>query len=74
MRSNTLTWIVLILLSVVSYLLGGRDAALFVLLAAGIKAGLVGWQFMELRTAHPVWNVGLLSILAVVLGLVALLA
>ena len=74
MNLNTAVWIILVLLSAVSYSLGGGGAMAFILAAAGIKAGLVGWQFMELRTAHPVWNAGLLSILAAVLGLVYLLA
>lgn len=74
MRANTCIWAVLLALSVLSFSLSGPTAAALILSAAGVKSALVGWQFMELRTAHVVWRLGLLTLLAGVLGLVWLLA
>lgn len=78
MKANTCTWIALILLSVSSFSLSeaGRapTAALFILGAAALKACLVGWQFMGLRSAHLAWKVAFPLLLAATLGFVSLLS
>jgi hypothetical protein len=73
MKVNTCIWAVLLALSVLSFSLSGPTAAALILSAAGVKSALVGWQFMELRTAHFVWRLGLFALLAGMLGLVWLL-
>ncbi len=74
---NTTAWIALTLLSLASFSLaarnGGFHGAHWILLLALAKALLVGFRFMELRTAHPAWKcafVGMLLVLtALLLGL-----
>ena len=73
MKAGTLTWIVLMLLTVTSFVIGGGATAWFVITAAGVKAALVGWQFMELRYAHPIWAIALFALLAAILGVVGVL-
>lgn len=77
MKANTWTWAALLLLSVSNFSASeaahGNVAAALILSTAGLKAGLVGWQFMELRSAHVVWRLALFGLLAIVLGLVYLL-
>lgn len=77
MKANTWIWAALLMLSVVSFSISetahDQAAAAFILAAAGLKSALVGWQFMELRTAHLVWRLALFALLAGLLGLVYLL-
>lgn len=73
MKPNTWTWLLLLTLTVVSYCIDGRSAAGLILIAAGVKATMVGWQFMELRSAHPIWRLALAAVLTGVLALVYLL-
>lgn len=77
MKANTWTWAALLVLSVLGFLVSetapGMTAAAFILGTAGVKSGLVGWRFMELRSAHLVWKLALFALLAAVLGLVFLL-
>ena len=65
MNTNGLTWLLLVALSAGSFRAAesGTSASagrvvLFLVLAAALKSLLVGWQFMELRTAHPLWRAG----------------
>lgn len=77
MKATTCTWAALLLLSALSYSISetahGRMSTALILGAAGLKSGLVGWEFMELRTAHLVWRLALFAMLAGVLSLVYLL-
>ena len=73
MKANTMTWAILVLLSAVSFSIAGASASAPILAAAGVKAAFVGWQFMELRTAHRAWAAALLTFLAALLGLIHLL-
>lgn len=77
MKTNLLTWATLSLLTTVSFLASetahGRNAAILILAAAGIKCATVGWQFMELRAAHWFWRSTLLVIVVALLGAVAAL-
>ena len=71
-RANGLVWLALIALTFVSFTVSdtlGRAALLPILGAAGLKSVLVGFQFMGLRLAHPLFRVGFaLLIGALVLG------
>ena len=77
MKADTWTWAALLLLTVLGFSVRegahGTTAAAFILGAAGLKSGLVGWRFMELRSAHLVWKLALFTLFAAVLGLVFLL-
>lgn len=69
-RASTLTWLALIALTLTSFALsetsGVRAAVLPILLAAMVKASLVAFQFMELRSAHPVWKAAFSALLALI--------
>ena len=70
MNANSLTLIVLVALSTASYVIsGGGSATVIIFVAAWVKAALVGWQFMELRSAHPVWKWALGCLLTAILGI-----
>jgi hypothetical protein len=77
MKLNTGIWIALLLLSTLSFsaseTIRAGTLTIFILAAAGVKAALVGWQFMELRSAHLMWRVATFTLLAGVLGLVGTL-
>ena len=73
MNRNTHVWLALLGLSVASFVISGHAVGSLVLAAAGLKAAMVAWQFMELRTAHLAWPVGLATLLVVALGLVYLI-
>lgn len=72
-RANTLVWILLVGLTLLSFALGERhlpSAALFLVAAA--KAWFVARHFMELRRAAAVWTLatGSLIVAFVILGIV----
>ena len=73
MKANTVTWFALVALSALSFSVGGRSLPALVLTAAGLKSALLGWRFMELHTAAPVWKAAFLSLLVVLLTLIYLL-
>ncbi len=61
MKANLITWLALISLTVTGYFfsdstLSGRTLALLILLLYGIKFLSIGFQFMELKKAHPAWK------------------
>lgn len=70
MKTNTLTWAVLILLTLLSFSIGGRSIVWLLLLAAGLKSALVAWRFMELNSARAIWMTALIPLLAGILGTV----
>lgn len=72
-RANTLVWILLVGLTLLSFALGERhlpSAALF--LVAATKAWFVARHFMELRRAAAVWTLatGSLIVAFVIPGIV----
>ena len=77
MKTNTITWIALVGLTGVSLLVSERyqsgGAAGVILAAAAVKCAVLGWEFMELRSAHWFWRAGFLGVLAGILGGVGLL-
>jgi hypothetical protein len=77
MKANTCIWIALMLLSVSSFSVSenarSTAGALIILAVAGVKAGMVAWQFMELRAAHLAWKIAFPLLFAGTLGLIALL-
>ncbi len=78
MKTNTLTWIALLLLTLTSFAardhLHARGAAAIILTTAGIKCSTLGWNFMELRAAHWFWRAALLTLMAALLTVVGLVS
>lgn len=62
-----LTWIALIALSAIGPALIGRNWGMLILVVAGLKFSLIGWSFMELRSAHRFWLLAPVAIGMVVL-------
>jgi lipopolysaccharide export LptBFGC system permease protein LptF len=61
MKANLITWLVLISLTVTGYFFSGSTRsgsalALLILTLFGIKFLSIGYQFMELKKAHPAWK------------------
>ncbi len=57
-RSNTIVWILLLALTLVSFALGERHlSAAALLLVGAVKAWFVTRHFMDLRHAAAVWTV-----------------
>lgn len=73
MRTNTITWLALLTLSALSFSVAGRSLPVLVLTAAGLKSALLGWHFMELHTAAPLWKAAFLTLLTLLLTLIYLL-
>ena len=77
MKTNTICWIGLILLTIAGFSASERgessQATLIILTAALIKSLLIGWRFMELHAAHALWKGGFLVMIGGILGLVYLL-
>jgi heme/copper-type cytochrome/quinol oxidase subunit 4 len=78
-RICTLAWLLLIGLTVITYLLadgwsgGGTTRISIILAMAGIKFSVVAWIFMELRLAPRIWASALLVVLATILCAVGFL-
>ena len=73
-RTTTISWIFLVALTVVTLFLSGirqNYAALLIMIVAASKFLVVGFQFMELKRAHPFWK---FLIVAYVVILTALLS
>ena len=70
--STNRTWLTLVALTVASFAVsetsGSRAAVAAILLVAGGKALLVGFEFMELRSAHAVWKVAFASLVTLIVG------
>lgn len=65
LRANTLTWLALCGLTLVSFFVSdslARAALAPILAVAALKCSLVGLQFMGLRAAHPLLRAGFLAI------------
>ncbi len=76
MRSNTVTWLVLLALTLGSFLLaerGGGSVVWMIVGLAGLKFALVAWKFMELNKAAVIWDIALLGLLVFVLSMTLLL-
>lgn len=67
LKINALTWMALLSLCLVSFL--GRRGVALLLAAAGLKAAILGWRFMELHAAHWVWRVLVLGQVVILLGI-----
>jgi hypothetical protein len=69
-RASTVTWLALVALTLTSFTLsetsGVRAAVLPIMGAALVKVSLVGFQFMELRTAHGIWKTAFTALLALI--------
>lgn len=63
-RANTVAWAALMALTMLVFVLGESHAvAAAILLVAGVKFSMVGWQFMDLRHAAWPWPVGIAAFL-----------
>ncbi|GAA3520300.1 cytochrome C oxidase subunit IV family protein [Nocardioides daeguensis] len=67
-------WLVLVAVTLVSWATASKDsvsegAAAVAVALAFLKAGLVGWEFMDLRRA-PAWLAGVFGAWVVVVGAV----
>jgi hypothetical protein len=73
-KTNTLTWLALLLLTLTSFLSSdqapSRGATAIILTTAGIKCSALGWNFMEVRAAHWFWRAALLGLTAALLSVV----
>ena len=61
-KSNIITWVLLIALTVASYLfsegnLSGNKLVLFIMSITIVKFISIGLQFVELKHAHTIWKV-----------------
>ena len=77
-RANGLVWLVLVLLTFVSFQIaprfGSGHEAAWILPVAGGKGLLVGDRFMELHGAHPAWRFAFSALLVALTGLLFWLA
>jgi len=68
-KKNTITWIVLVILTTLSWQfsesLAGKIGIIAIILAAVIKFFGVSLQFLELKRAHGFWKYGLLTFLII---------
>lgn len=71
-RANGIVWVVLTLLTLAAFGLGGRTGAghgaLWILPLAAGKGLLLAWRFMELHVAHRAWKLAFLLLLATLTG------
>jgi hypothetical protein len=68
MNKLTVTWVVLLILSIVSGISstdGGYYISVLILVMAAIKFVLVSFNFMELFKAHVFWKITIISYLLV---------
>ncbi|WP_052273177.1 cytochrome C oxidase subunit IV family protein [Flavihumibacter solisilvae] len=66
-NKNSITWIVLMLLTIITaFLIGPRYAAILILLISAMKFLLVAFQFMELKKAHSFWKVSMIIVVTFV--------
>lgn len=72
-KATTISWVVLILFTIISAILSGVETsymAIMVLGLAVLKFIGVAFEFMELKKAHWVWQLSLLSFLAIFTAIV----
>lgn len=61
-RTNTIVWILLLVLTGITFTFGGRHFSVnAILFLAAVKAWLVARHFMELRNASAVWTFAMLG-------------
>ena len=74
-RRNLITWIFLIALTTLGFVLGEqRSVPIAILVVAAAKGLLVARQFMELRNAAVVWTFALASVFGGILVIALVLA
>ena len=74
-RLNLITWIFLIALTTLGFVLGEqRSVPIAILVVAAAKGFLVARQFMELRNAAVVWTFALASVFGGILVITLVLA
>jgi len=76
-KKNTITWIALVILTILSWRfsesLAGKMGLIAVILASITKFFGVSLQFLELKRAHGFWKYGLLTFLVIFYFVVYLL-
>ncbi len=74
-RLNLITWIFLIALTTLGFVLGEqRSVPIAILVVAAAKGFLVARQFMELRNAAVVWTFALASVFGGIIVIALVLA
>jgi len=73
-KTLTIVWVLLVLLTAAMYALADdllhiHLPAWVIMLFSGLKFLLVGWFFVELRHAHPFWQV-VFSLFIIILAVV----
>lgn len=72
-KTATITWVILIILTIASALISKLEGIYFVLIIlilSALKFFGIAFQFMELKKAHPLWKgliIGFILIFATVL-------
>ncbi len=74
--TNKITWIILLSLTITGFIFSESSfiktgLAVVITLLYGIKFLGIGFQFMELRKAHIVWKVILVTILVVFVSFIS---
>jgi len=76
-KTTVYTLLALILLTISTALISNTHqlklAALFILVLSGIKFLLVAFNFMELKKAHALWKIALISFLILFVGIASFL-
>lgn len=68
MNKLTITWIILLILTVISGISstdGGKYVTVLILVMAIVKFILVSFNFMEMVKAHSFWKVAIISYLSI---------
>ncbi len=68
-RSRTYVWVALLGLTFVSFAAGdrlARAALVPIMIAAALKSSMVGFEFMELRRAHPLWRAAFATLIGAI--------
>lgn len=67
-KTATITWIILIILTIVSALISKIESTyivLTILILSALKFFGIAFQFMELKKAHPLWKVSIIGFIII---------
>lgn len=77
MKRNLVVWILLIVLTIASFLFSETSIARFSVIALLttplVKCYLVGFQFMELNKAHVFWRIAFLSVFGIFMLIISVM-
>ena len=73
-NKNILTWILLIVLTLITTIIAGMGSvAYLILVVAALKFLLIAFQFMEFKKAHLFWKTTLVIVLIFITGTIIIL-